>query len=68
MTSLLAQDTAQGQGVTAMPTFLFFRNKVKIDSLRGADPAALEDMIKKWYQDEDEDGDGDTRIKGHVGQ
>ena len=68
MTSLVAQDTAQGQGVTAMPTFLFFRNKVKIDSLRGADPAALEDMIKKWYQDEDEDGDGDTRIKGHVGQ
>ena len=49
-----------------MPTFLFYRNKVKIDMLRGADPAALEEKIKKWYQDEDDDGDGDMRIKGHV--
>ena len=49
-----------------MPTFLFYRNKVKIDMLRGADPAALEEKIKKWYQDEEDDGDGDMRIKGHV--
>lgn len=60
------QETAQSQGVTAMPTFLFYRNKVKIDIVRGADPAALEEKIKKWYQDDDEDGDGDTRVKGHM--
>ncbi|KAK7096274.1 thioredoxin-like protein 1 [Littorina saxatilis] len=59
-------ETAQGQGVTAMPTFIFYRNKVKIDMLRGADPAALEEKIKKWYQDDEEDGDGDTRVKGHM--
>ena len=34
--------------------------------LRGADPAALEEKIKKWYQDDEEDGEGDLRIKGHV--
>lgn len=59
-------ETAQAQGVTAMPTFIFYRNKVKIDLMRGADTAALEEKIKKWYQEDDEDGDGDTRIKGHM--
>ena len=39
---------------------------MKIDMLRGADPAALEEKIKKWYQDDEEDGEGDLRIKGHV--
>lgn len=60
------QETAQSQGVTAMPTFIFYRNRVKIDMLRGADPAALEEKIRKWYTEDDEDGEGDTRIKGHM--
>ncbi|KAL8572353.1 hypothetical protein ACOMHN_023122 [Nucella lapillus] len=59
-------ETAQTQGVTAMPTFIFFRNKVKVDRLSGADEAALEEKVKKWYQDEDDDADGDTRVKGHM--
>lgn len=59
-------DTAQSNGITAMPTFIFFRNKVKVDRLSGADPGALEEKIKKWYQDDDDDGDGDTRVKGHM--
>lgn len=60
------QETAQGQGVTAMPTFIFYRNKVKIDSLRGADPGALEEKIRKWYQEDEEEGEGDIPVKGHV--
>ena len=45
--------------------FNFYRNKTKIDSLRGANPVELEAKIKKWY--DAEEGDGvDTGVKGHV--
>ena len=46
-----------------MPTFLFFRNGTKVDSMRGADENALEEKIKKWYGSEEEAG---TPVKGHV--
>ena len=39
------QETAAGQGVTAMPTFMFFRNKTKLDKIQGADNKALEEMV-----------------------
>lgn len=52
-------------GVSAMPTFLLFRNATKIDMIRGADPAGLEDAIKKWYGEEDE-ADDSTIAKGQV--
>ena len=60
----LLQETAATQGVSAMPTFIFYRNKVKIDSLKGADPNALEEKIKKWYGVDE--GSGETLVKGHV--
>lgn len=59
------QDTAQREGVMAMPTFIFYRNKVKVDMMRGADSAALEEKIKKWYS-EDEGEEGDSPVKGHM--
>ena len=51
-----------------MPTFVFFKNKVKIDILRGADPNALEERIKKWYgaEEEEDAGEGEGIVKGHV--
>ena len=52
-------------GVSAMPTFLFFRNTTKIDTVMGADPVGLEDKIKKWYGDEEE-ADDSTIAKGQV--
>lgn len=56
--------TGSANGVTAMPTFIFFRSKSKIDMLRGADHNALEEKIKNWY------GDGATteesQVKGHM--
>lgn len=59
------QETAASNGVTAMPTFLFFRNKTKIDTLRGADPATLEERVKRWYGS-GEDADDDNLVKGHM--
>ena len=50
-----------------MPTFMFYRNKTKIDSLRGADQNALEEKVKKWY-DAGAEGDEseECAVKGHV--
>ncbi|XP_066934387.1 peptide-N(4)-(N-acetyl-beta-glucosaminyl)asparagine amidase-like [Clytia hemisphaerica] len=39
------QATSVANGIEAMPTFLFFKNNTKIDSLRGADTKRLEQII-----------------------
>jgi len=57
------QETAAGQGVTAMPTFLFFRNKTKIDKLQGADNKALEEKIVQHYGEEGAEGE-ESGVKG----
>lgn len=41
------QDTAAGQGVSAMPTFIFYRNRSKIDRIQGADIMGLETKIQE---------------------
>jgi len=40
------QDVSRAAGVTAMPTFQLFKGGVKVDELRGADPAALKRMVQ----------------------
>ncbi|KAF4044478.1 Thioredoxin [Phytophthora infestans] len=40
---------SRGCGVTAMPTFQFFRSGVKCDEMRGADRNGLETLIQKHY-------------------
>lgn len=58
------QETAAAQGVSAMPTFIFYRNRTKVDRLQGADPVALESKIQQYYgSDEGEDSEG---IAGHM--
>ncbi|XP_035910697.1 thioredoxin-like protein 1 [Anopheles stephensi] len=42
-------DTAATQGVSAMPTFIFYRARTKIDRLQGADINGLEAKIQKHY-------------------
>ena len=40
--------TAALCGISAMPTFQFFKNKNKVDEIRGANPVTLENKIKQW--------------------
>jgi len=42
-------ETAIAQGIQAMPTFNLYRNKVKIDQVKGAHPQNLEEAIRKHY-------------------
>ncbi|KAF9507014.1 hypothetical protein BS47DRAFT_1373991 [Hydnum rufescens UP504] len=42
-----AQDVSQKYGITAMPSFVFIKNGQKVDLVRGANPKALEEAIKK---------------------
>ena len=46
-----------------MPTFMFFRNKTKVDKMQGADNKVLEDTIKKHYGEEGGEGE-EAGVKG----
>ncbi|XP_044264016.1 thioredoxin-like protein 1 [Tribolium madens] len=58
------QETAAMQGVSAMPTFIFYRNKTKVDTLRGADPTALENKIQQYYGSDE--GEEVEAVAGHM--
>uniref|UniRef100_A0A1B6H2V4 PITH domain-containing protein n=1 Tax=Cuerna arida TaxID=1464854 RepID=A0A1B6H2V4_9HEMI len=45
----VCQETAAAQGVSSMPTFIFYRNRTKIDRMSGADPTLLEEKIRQYY-------------------
>jgi len=49
------QETAASYGVTAMPTFVFLRNKTRLALLKGADKAGLEAKIQQFYTDASQD-------------
>ena len=36
------------QGIRAMPTFFFFKNRKKVDEMQGANPTGLEERINQW--------------------
>ncbi|KAJ0408097.1 hypothetical protein ATCC90586_006068 [Pythium insidiosum] len=43
------KEVARTCGVSAMPTFQFFKNGAKVDEMRGADRSGLEARVKKHY-------------------
>jgi hypothetical protein len=48
-----------------MPTFIFYRNRAKLDSCQGADPVGLESKIQHFYGSGETD-DFEGLISGHV--
>ncbi|CAE1299300.1 PITH domain-containing protein At3g04780,Thioredoxin-like protein 1 [Acanthosepion pharaonis] len=56
---------SRAQQVNQLPTFQFFRNKVKIDEMRGANQQALLDLINKHASGDDSIED-EPRVKGFV--
>ncbi|KAF8665252.1 hypothetical protein AX16_000274 [Volvariella volvacea WC 439] len=42
-----APDVAKQYSVTAMPTFIFLKGSTKVDQIRGANKAGLEDAVRK---------------------
>ena len=45
---LSQQVTAIRNGIQSMPTFFFYKNRKKVDEMKGADPTGLEDKINQW--------------------
>ncbi|KAF2358303.1 Thioredoxin domain [Trinorchestia longiramus] len=58
--------SAQQNAITATPTFIFFRNKTKLDSLSGGDPDALEARIQKHYSEADQVETRESGVAGHI--
>ncbi|CAG9110074.1 hypothetical protein JYU34_010861 [Plutella xylostella] len=58
-------ETASAQGISAMPTFIFYRNRTRIDRLQGADTASLESKVRQYYGS-DESGDDENLVAGHM--
>ncbi|KAJ3181801.1 hypothetical protein HDU87_000819 [Geranomyces variabilis] len=48
------QEVASAQGVTAMPTFQFFKANAKIAELKGANKGGLEQLVKQYQGPADE--------------
>jgi pyrrolidone-carboxylate peptidase len=45
---LCLQETSEAQGIQAMPTFIFYKNGKKVESLRGANEVKLRELIEKF--------------------
>ncbi|XP_066588800.1 thioredoxin-like protein 1 [Prorops nasuta] len=58
-------ETAAFERVTAMPTFIFYRNRTRIGQCQGADPVALENKIQQFYGNGDGD-DSESPVAGHM--
>ncbi|XP_076764760.1 thioredoxin-like [Xylocopa sonorina] len=58
-------DTAAMQGVSAMPTFIFYRNQTKLGLCQGADPVGLESKIQQFYSSGESD-DSESPVSGHM--
>ncbi|XP_035377057.1 thioredoxin-like protein 1 [Electrophorus electricus] len=62
----VCQGTAAANNISATPTFLFFRNKVRVDQYQGADAAGLEDKIKQHVENDPGSGEDSDIPKGYM--
>ncbi|KAI9100386.1 PITH domain-containing protein [Phlyctochytrium arcticum] len=56
---------AQTAGVTAMPTFQFFKGGAKVTELKGANKAGLEELVKQYQGPAEEGAGGVGGTSGH---
>jgi len=61
----VCRNVASSQQVTAMPTFMFYRKKVKIARIQGANPDALEAKIRELVGNE-EGEDTSSSVPGYL--
>ena len=62
-------ETTASYSVTAMPTFVFLKNKVRLARIQGADPAALENKVRELVGTVGSIGDStesDVSVSGHI--
>lgn len=62
----LFQTTAAANNISATPSFLFFRNRVRIDQYQGADAAGLEEKIKQHTENDPGNSEDSDIPKGYV--
>ncbi|KAM6106215.1 thioredoxin-like protein 1 isoform 2-T2 [Pterocles gutturalis] len=60
------QGTAATNNISATPTFLFFRNKVRIDQYQGADAVGLEEKIKQHLENDPGNSEDTDIPKGYL--
>ncbi|XP_043251191.1 thioredoxin-like protein 1 [Colletes gigas] len=58
-------ETAAVQGVSAMPTFIFYRNQSKLGLCQGADPVGLESKIQQFYGNGSSE-ETESPVSGHT--
>lgn len=63
---LFRQATAAANNISATPTFLFFRNRVRVDQYQGADAAGLEEKIKQHTENDPGNSEDSDIPKGYV--
>ncbi|XP_006626650.1 thioredoxin-like protein 1 [Lepisosteus oculatus] len=62
----VCQATAAANNISATPTFLFFRNKVKVDQYQGADASGLEEKIKQHLENDPGSNEDSDIPKGYM--
>jgi thioredoxin len=64
------QELARAYGVTAMPTFMLFKNARVTDTIKGADPRRLSEAVKKLAQEagkNDDSGEASSSSANWIG-
>uniref|UniRef100_A0AAQ4P9U6 Thioredoxin-like 1 n=1 Tax=Gasterosteus aculeatus aculeatus TaxID=481459 RepID=A0AAQ4P9U6_GASAC len=62
----VCQGTAAANNISATPTFLFFRNRVRVDQYQGADSAGLEEKIKQHTENDPGNSEDSDIPKGYL--
>uniref|UniRef100_A0AAZ3QVM5 PITH domain-containing protein n=1 Tax=Oncorhynchus tshawytscha TaxID=74940 RepID=A0AAZ3QVM5_ONCTS len=62
----VCQATAAANNISATPTFLFFRNKVRVDLYQGADASGLEEKIKQHVENDPGSNEDSDIPKGYL--